>query len=477
MTRHSRHRSRRRSYEATGSPINVRIGSRKSTKGYHEIHIISPRDAGRFARMVDDQVHLYPEDPLIIAINGHQPWLKEILSVCFEGFWNQIDELSRELQFAETAKFPERASTQGKCVPWTSIMDHMNVPQVYFWSVGLEPPEIHRRDTPFIQQYRLRVGVWFCGHGACRLNRAVSTTIIFTRPTPVAEHIMGGILFKHLYKADDLLDHRDNEEGICWILGQLFKLLTDWQNVIREVKARLDEAEINSSGRHFPVKLRTRTMHIEVDRIYELQEYLRFHSRSFRKLAKLKATIPLDDQSDSLWNDIEDTVDDLDQFDSSLNNLKERFLNLLDLEFNIQNADQSEDSSFLAVIATLFLPVSFLASLFGIQSINWPMKWYMYSALPIFIASCIFVTVFPFSVRRYQKTRYGIESSKVLLQPRDFTMLGSELPDSVDVPGSNRLGRMKDQAQRQSVGEDVRNIDEPVYRARSRSRAWSDKVL
>merc|ERR1712080_15957 len=99
-------------------------------------------------------------------------------------------------------------------------------------------------------------------------------------------------------------------------------------------------------------------MHIEVDRIYELQEYLRFHSRSFRKLAKLRQSVSQDQQGHHLWNEIEETVDDLDQFDSSLDNLKERFLNLLDLEFNIQNADQSEDSSFLAVIATLFLPVS-----------------------------------------------------------------------------------------------------------------------
>lgn len=472
MTRHYRHRSRRRSWDLTTAPINVRIGNRRSAQKYHEIQITGPRDAGRFARIVDDQVSLHPEEPLIISINGHQPWLEEIISSCFEGFWHQISELSRELQFADTARFPERASKRGQFVPWTFIMDQMNVPQVYFWSVGLEPPEVHRRETPFIQQYRLRFGVWFCGIGACVLNRAVSTTIIFTRPTPVAEHVVGGLLFRHLYKAEDFGKHCNDEEGVCWIFAHLYWLLTDWRNVIREVMARLDEAEINSSGRHFPVKLRTRTMHIEVDRIYELQEYLRFHSRSFKKLAKLKGTIPPEEQGNPIWNDIEDTADDLDQFDSSLDNLKERFLNLLDLEFNIQNADQSEDSSFLAVIATLFLPVSFLASIFGIQNVDWPVKWYMYSALPIFIASCIFVTVFPFSVRRYQKTRYGIESTKVLLQPRDLTMLGSELPDSVDVPGNNRLGRMKDQAQRQSVGEEVADPGHQRRRSRARDEKW-----
>lgn len=304
------------------------------------------------------------------------------------------------------------------------------------------------------------------------LNRAVSTTLIFTRSTPIAEHIVGDAMFKHLHKDSDFDRHRSEEQGICWTFFQLYRFLTDWQNIVREMTARLDEAEINCSGRHFPVKLRTRTMHIEVDRIYELQEYLRFHIRSFRRLVKLKENVPSDEQKDPIWSDLEDAVDDLDQFDSSLDNLKERFLNLLDLEFNIQNADQSEDSSFLAAIATLFLPVSFLASVFGIQNIDWEPRWYFWSAMPIFIASCVFVIIFPFSVRRYQKKRYGIESTRVLLRQHDFTMLGSDLPESVDVPGSNRLGRMKDRAQRLSVGE---KVDDSASIVRSRSGARNGK--
>ncbi|KAL1585855.1 hypothetical protein WHR41_05002 [Cladosporium halotolerans] len=468
MAQHRPRRNRRRTWEGTDTPITIRVGSRRHPRGSSEIQVTCAQDGSRLARLIDEQTCLRPKDPLIVSINGHQPWLKDILCTCFDASWEPISEVSRELQFAETAKFPERASKSGQSVPWTFIMDQMNVPQVYFWSVGLEPPENHRRGIPIIQQYRLRVGVWFCEKGACKFNRSISTTLIFTRPCDVPEHIVSNILFKELYGEDDFNQPRDDPEGICWIFSRLYWLLSNWQNVIREVIARLDEAEINSSGRYFPVKLRTRTMHIEVDRIYELQEYLRFHSRSFRKLAKLRQSVSQDRQEHHLWNEIEDTVDDLDQFDSSLDNLKERFLNLLDLEFNIQNADQSEDSSFLAVIATLFLPVSFLASIFGIQNIEWRPVWYLWSAVPIFVASCIFVVVFPFSVRRYQKTRYGLEATKVLLRPTDFTMLGDALPDSVNVPGSNRLGRLKDRAQRQSIGEDVTHGG-----SRSRSRGWA----
>jgi hypothetical protein len=466
------HQSRRRSWAPTSHPVTIRVGSRRAPSKHYEIQVNGPGDANRFARLVGDQVRLYPKEPLIISFNNHQPWLKEILSPCFEDHWDHISEVSRELQFAGTAKFPERASKRGKSVPWTFIMDQINVPQVYSWSVGLEPPQARGREIPFIEQYRMRVGVWFCGRGTCRFNKSISVTLIFFRSTPIAEYVIGNIMFKKLYKDADFDQPREDEEGVCWTFSRLYGLLTNWQNVLREITARLDEAEINCSGRYFPVKLRTRAMHIEVDRIYELQEYLRFHVRSFRKLAKLKDAVSPNEQPDPLWGDIEDAVDDLDQFDSSLNNLKERFLNLLDLEFNIQNADQTEDSSFLAIIATLFMPVSFLASVFGIQNINWPPKWYLWSGIPVFIASCIFITIFPFTVRRYQKTRYGIESTRVLLHQHDFTMLGSDLPESVDVPGSNRLGRLKDRAQRESVGE---NVGLPTPTTRSRSRARSSK--
>jgi hypothetical protein len=472
MSRQRHHHSRRRSWAATSDPITIRVGSRRTPNKHHDIRVTSHKDANRFAHLIGDQVRLQPRDPLILSINGHQPWMGEVLSSCLEDCWDQISDVSRELQFAGTAKFPERASKRGRCAPWTFIMDQMNVPQVYSWSVGLEPPQAHGCEIPFIVQYRMRVGVWFCERGACKLNRSVSVTLIFTRSTPIADHIIGDVMFKSLYSDSDFDQPRNDEEGICWTFSRLYWLFTNWRNVIRETTARLDEAEINCSGRYLPVKLRTRAMHIEVDRIYELQEYLRFHVRSFRKLAKLKEGVPPEEQQDPLWSDIEDALDDLEHFDSSLNNLKERFLNLLDLEFNIQNADQTEDSSFLMVIATLFLPVSFLASVFGIQNINWPPKWYLYSALPIFITSCIFVTIFPFTVRRYQKTRYGIEATRTLLHQHDFTMLGSDLPESVDVPGSNRLGRLKDQAQRESVGDEV---GAPAANARSQSPARSSK--
>lgn len=274
-------------------------------------------------------------------------------------------------------------------------------------------------------------------------------------------------MFDYLYRDGDFDQPREDEEGICWLFSRLYWLLTDWQNIISEIVTRLNEAEANSHGRHLPVKTRTRLLHNEVDRLYELKEYLHFHTRAFKKLQKPRDDVPKREQKDPLWGDMDDAVEDLEQYDSTLDGLKERFNNLIELEFNIQSAVQSDYSQFLSIVATLFLPLSYLASIWGITTITWPAIWYLWAAIPVFIASCAFNVVFPWTVRQVQKLLYPVEELKIHLKPSSFTMLGDELPDNVDVPGGNRQGRVKHKAQRPAGGDDAR--------ARSRSRLRGEK--
>ncbi|WPG97780.1 Hypothetical protein R9X50_00056100 [Acrodontium crateriforme] len=464
-SKHRRSVRRRKSWEYGDDSITIRVSNRHSPRRYDAISVTSARDAPRFARLIQDQVHATPRDPLIVAVNGYQPWLEDILVSCVQDDWSDIADLDREVQFAGTMQFPEKASKRGRDVPWTFIMDHMNVPQVYFWSVDMNPPKFEDFGLPEIEYYRFRVGVWQSGRGACRFDRDVPVVMIFTKNTPVCEHVVSELLFPYLHKDQDFNLPREDEEGICWTFSRLYYLLTDWQNIIGEVVTRLGEAETNSHSRHLPVKWRTRLLHTEVDRLFELKEYLHFQSRAFKKLQKLKANVPKNEQQDPLWDDMDDAVEDLDQWDTTLDSLKERFNNLIELEFNIQNAVQSDNSQFLSVIATLFLPVSFMASVFGITTITWPPIWYLYAALPVLVVSAIFTFAFPWSVRQFQKLLYPIEELRIHLQPRNFTMLGDELPDSVDVQGGNRQGKGKRKAQRPAAMDGARARSGSKYRS------------
>ena len=470
MASRRRHLHRRKSFSQGSAAITIRVGSRRNPRRFNEVQVTGPRDANRFARLVEDQVRAHPRDPLIIAVNGYQPWLEAIFASCIADYWDDISDLDREVQFAHTMQFPEKASKRGRFVPWTFIIDHMNVPQVYYWSIGMEPPQGEDWELPDIATFRFRIGVWQMGRGACLIDRDVCVSVIFTHQDRVCDHVVSELMFGFLYKNEDISQPREDEEGICWLFVQLYWLLTDWQNIIHQVIERLDEAEKNSHGRNLPVKMRARMMHTEVDRIYEMKEYLSFHTRSFQKLQKLKTDVPQNEQEDPMWDDLDDAVDDLQHWDSAIDNLKERFNNLLDLEFNIQNAVQADNSAFLAVIATLFLPVSFLASLFGMTTVTWPVIWYVYVAVPVLIISAAFTAIFPWSVKRVQKLLYPAEMSRIRLTPNEFTMLGDELPDSADVPGKSASKGGRRRSMRAS-GMD----NEAKTRARSRSRVQNEK--
>lgn len=144
--------------------------------------------------------------------------------------------------------------------------------------------------------------------------------------------------------------------------------------------------------------------------------------------------------------------------------MKERFNNLIELEFNIQNAVQADNAQFLSVIATIVLPVSFLASVFGITTITWQPIYYLYTAIPLVILSIAAIFVVPWATQQAQKRLYPVEQVRIPLQPRSFTMLGDELPENVDVPGGNRRGKVKHKTLRPT------SLTRATSRSRSRFR-------
>lgn len=116
---------RRPSWKADTGPVSIRVGSRRSAQKYHEVQVFSPRDAGRFVRLVNDQISAHPKDPLVISINGFQPWLGDVIHSCISDCWSEISDLDRAVQYGNTMQFPEKASKRGKWVPWTFIVEYV----------------------------------------------------------------------------------------------------------------------------------------------------------------------------------------------------------------------------------------------------------------------------------------------------------------------------------------------------------------
>lgn len=93
-----------------------------------------------------------------------------------------------------------------------------------------------------VDNYRFRVAVWTCNQGALRFNNHTPVTIIFTQPTTISECVVGDLLFPNIYNDEEFALPRSDEEGICWIFLRMYWLLSNWQNITREIERELEEA-------------------------------------------------------------------------------------------------------------------------------------------------------------------------------------------------------------------------------------------
>jgi hypothetical protein len=93
-----------------------------------------------------------------------------------------------------------------------------------------------------VDEYRFRIAAWCCGRRACRFDPEVPVILVFTQPKLTAENVMHDLFFPYFYEDEEYDMPRRDEESVCWTFLRLYWLLTDWQNIIREVERELEEA-------------------------------------------------------------------------------------------------------------------------------------------------------------------------------------------------------------------------------------------
>lgn len=455
--RHSKHSPR----NVAESSVDIRVGCRSRRDGsrYLNLRLTGHHDDaaaldGLLRRAVLDN----PGDPLVIAVSGYQPWFEDILQSCVDKRWSDRQTLHRQAVQYTYTRFPENTSRRHEkqlVLPWAFVVEHVNFPDVYEWSYQ-DYPRLRKRSTLVVKDYTFRLGVWTCASHAWRHNPNIPVTIIFTAPQPTTTHesdqIITSILFPYLYdEAElDLKFRRSNEEWVaCWFLW-FFDCLTSWDNIITEMDGYVLEAKERTTQQLFAVDQRTNAIANQIDKIYDLLPLLSMHTRCFENLLLKKPVNPAfednggvgermyqedDNRShtsaiergiEPIWDDLRDRLNDLVQIKSQLEAMKERFRNLMDLEFNLANAKQTQEAKLLTSVATLFLPISYLASIWGMTTISLSPVQYLYAAIPVFVVSCAVIYIYP---KLFRPSKYTPHFDEIRSEePTDFAMLGNDLP-------------------------------------------------
>ncbi|RYP59605.1 hypothetical protein DL769_008457 [Monosporascus sp. CRB-8-3] len=97
-----------------------------------------------------------------------------------------------------------------------------------------------------------------------------------------------------------------------------------------------------------------------------------------------KPRLELADQFEKNLIQLEDSLAD---FNSHVDMFCERFKASLELEFNVSNEKMNWIMMWLTFVAVIFSPLSFVSSIFGINSIEADPVWFLISATPVFIIS------------------------------------------------------------------------------------------
>lgn len=464
--------------ETASSPIYIRIGDPSNERFYREVVVYSEQDRNKFLDAVYDTLTKNPGKPLIITVSDWRDWLDDILASCVakdvrNACRIEISERNQEVQKTDLFRFPERHVVGDRdTVTWSFVIDHINVPQAYWWSVHLDFPSDSKGDDRDGQHrfqpelYRLRLAVWTCGEGvpvdresditdhSGDTTDTVAMTLIFIQSANFPDQLSTRLhehLFKDVYQSrDDTFEKlHDQDFRIYWIFLRLWNLFTDWENLIMQFETRLDAAETNSLKRHGTASIRTQECHEQIGQIYFFQQFLRFHLRAFSVLDKYRETKikagELEAGSLQLWllesprpnalknMKVDDAWDDLSQFQEELQLLIDRFKNLTEYEFNIDNAKMAEHTRFLTIIATIFIPLTFLASIWGMTEFHGSPILFVYVATPITVLVAVAAPNFPklmrlIWVRRTQHLYPNVNLRRMELMEKNVRLLGEEIP-------------------------------------------------
>ncbi|ORY14455.1 hypothetical protein BCR34DRAFT_560453 [Clohesyomyces aquaticus] len=181
----------------------------------------------------------------------------------------------------------------------------------------------------------------------------------------------------------------------CCIFLDLFEFLAEWPGVWRSARHQLTRTntELHASTNKVDVLQQTRALHSDTANVIALREDLRLHITAFQKYRSLISALaakgslfvpsPVEDDMEYLEDRTEQCLQNLFHQQESSAVIHRQLENLLSLAFNTEMVSQGQAVARLNMLAIAFLPLSYVATLFGMTNLSISAKWYPVGAVII----------------------------------------------------------------------------------------------
>ncbi|KAF2271702.1 uncharacterized protein EI97DRAFT_470971 [Westerdykella ornata] len=243
------------------------------------------------------------------------------------------------------------------------------------------------------------------------------------------------------------------------IFVDLFALLADWSRVWRCAREELAlrDAQLHGGGgekaKAPSVLLQTRALHRDTANVIALREELRLHVSAFQRFEALLQTAQVSSSCTRVFGGGEEVRDLQERTADCLQNLvhhqessgviHRQLEILLSLAFNTETVSQGQAVARLNALAFGFLPLSWVATLFGMTNFGISSVWY---PLWAFVVAAFVLLGFyaPRAVQEWQKFETALSVKKI----RAFLSFREEEKTDVQgvrekAPSRNRLTRRR----------------------------------
>lgn len=316
---------------------------------------------------------------VLVAIEGHALWIEQMLRDTFAN----MPALIHNQALA-------KSGGASSAVPWIVEKElAFAVDHVYACETDEAEDRYLNLSSSHIARF-VRIFGWISLKGAIPEHP--------DRPVVVIATEAGHNLIEEI-EAMYLTERRRRWHRLCiepyWMFADTFYLATRWHRVIEALTENLATIEILIYKKTLPVISLARVLHMDISTTIELREHLRAHKETverIRSCIKERYTIEGPTKrhtSDSILPRLTETYQVLEHHERVIATVREQLDNLLNLLFNMETVEQGKTVTRLSALAFIFIPLSYVATLFGIAELHISPRWYAAAGPLVLIVTLI----------------------------------------------------------------------------------------
>ncbi|GAA85047.1 hypothetical protein ASPFODRAFT_60576 [Aspergillus luchuensis CBS 106.47] len=275
----------------------------------------------------------------------------------------------------------------------------------------------------------LPLGAWICPSSVVRGSAGHRTTIFLI----CTDQGVPGLVASHFASYPTQIQYARwlrLQKQPLWIFADLLHVFGDWSQVWNVTKGKLIiyHHDIHTYPLTRPLLDLTRGLHEEAAKVLSVREQLRVHASALTRFLHLEQVKGLHELAER----VQEHFDDINYHEETSQVILRQLDNMMSLAFNIETMTQGQAVARLNVLAFAFLPISWVASIFGMTQFSISAAWYpLWACLALLV---VFLVPFALPMRGIYTYVLGLSTMRWSYRKTSGSASMINVNDSLSTP-------------------------------------------